>query len=221
MHNNRDLNKIVEFVLSDNTTDYGYYGSKALIPKRLLWWERIKIAHNLYKRYEKGIDKDVLVDFGCQFAFLSTLLSKEFNKVCLVETSQHYVDLGVYMHDKLGNGNYETIINSKDNSSEFIDKIKCKVNLFLFFDVLEHVKNVKKMLADLKKISGNNTYLIVSLPTENFIYNLLTKFKKEKGHINRYFEVENALRESGYKLLEKKSLLLLFNIYLYKYGESC
>ncbi|NMB91476.1 class I SAM-dependent methyltransferase [candidate division WWE3 bacterium] len=220
MNEKDNLDRIIDFVLSDDTVDYGYYGSKALLPKRFLWWKRLEIARDIYEKYEKGIGKNSLLDFGCQFGFFSVFLSKEFKNVYLIETAQEYLDLGVYMHSKLGNGNYKAIINSKDNPSEFIGKISEKVDLFLFFDVLEHVRDVNQMLLNLRRISKSNTYLIISLPTENLIYLLLTMFRKEKGHINRYFVVEKALRESGYKLVEKRSLFMLFNIYLYRCGEN-
>ena len=175
-----------------------------------------EITSNAEINYKTIIKKDALLDFGCEFGFFSAYLSKEFKKIYLVEIYDELLNNGLKIHDRFGNNNYSGIINRKEDSSYFIDKIEDKINLFLFFDVLEHVVNLDNFIKRLKDISSENSYLLISLPTENFFYMLLTKFKKEPDHCNRYFEIEKKLKSLNCKLIEKKTILFLFNIYLFK-----
>ncbi|MFC1700333.1 hypothetical protein ACFLZ4_01655 [Patescibacteria group bacterium] len=120
MSSKKDLNNIIRFVLNDTSTYYGGYGRGTLIFKRVLWWKRLKIAYNLYEKNQRNIGKKNLVDFGCQFGFLSALLSHSFSKVYLVDINQKYLNLGIHIHNNLGNHNYETVINSTSNPSELV-----------------------------------------------------------------------------------------------------
>jgi len=210
------MEHIINAVLKSNDLNYGYYGSNAFFLKRWLWWNRLKLANKLYSKHSSHIGTTTLLDFGCAFGFFSAYLSKKFKFVYLIELNKKYLNQGVKIHDKFGNNNYLGITNSKNNPTFFINKISKKINLFLFFDVLEHIKNIDIFIAKLRKISAPNAFLLISLPTENFLYMWLTKFKKEKDHCNRYFEIESILNKHEYDLIEKKTLFSLFNIYLYK-----
>jgi 2-polyprenyl-3-methyl-5-hydroxy-6-metoxy-1,4-benzoquinol methylase len=208
-------NIIKDFLKSDDF-DYGYYGLNTFFLKRWLWWSRLKLANKIYLNHESQISKNNLLDFGCDFSFFSAYLSRKFKKIHLVELNEYFLNHAVTTHKKFGNNNYVTLVNPKDDSSFFVDKIPDRIDLFLFFDVLEHVRDIDRFLLRLKDMASENSYVLISLPTENLFYMILTKFKKEKDHCNRYFEVEKVLKKNNYKLIEKRSLLFLFNIYLYK-----
>lgn len=212
------LNLIIKNVLEDNNINYGGYGNKELWIKRKLWWERFKIATKIYNKHCRKFNHNNLLDFGCQFAFVSAALSDEFKNIYLVEIYQDILNFGVNFHKKFGNNNFIPIMNQKDNPNEYIKHIdrNNKIDLFLMFDVLEHIPNIDSFLSHIRLISSKNSYLLISLPTENFFYMLLTKFKREPGHCNRYFEIERKLKSLNCKLIEKKTILFLFNIYLFK-----
>jgi|GEM_PF-4714433 len=210
------MKNIIKQVSTSNDFDYGYYGKHAFFLKRWLWWSRLRLVNKVYSRHETDISKNNLLDFGCAFGFFSVYLSKKFKKIYLIELNEKFLNQGIMIHEKFGNNNYSTLVNSVENPSYFVDKISDKINLFLFFDVLEHIKNLENFIEKLKKIASKDSYLLISLPTENIFYMILTKFVKEKDHCNRYFDVEKILKKNNYKLIEKKSLLFLFNIYLYK-----
>jgi len=210
------MKNIIKNVSQSDDFDYGYYGSNAFFLKRWLWWSRLTLAQKVYLNHESQIDKNNVLDFGSAFGFFPAYLSKIFKRVYLVEINDHFLDQGVAIHKKFGNNNFVPVVNRVDDPLSFVDKIPDKIDLFLFFDVLEHVRNIDRFLLMIKNIASDNSYILISLPTENFLYMFLTKFKKEEDHCNRYFEVTKILEKNNYKLIEKRSLLYLFNIYLYK-----
>jgi 2-polyprenyl-3-methyl-5-hydroxy-6-metoxy-1,4-benzoquinol methylase len=210
------LDYMIKNISKSSDLDYGYYGSNAFFLKRRLWWSRLKLANKIYLNYEPLIFKNNLLDFGCHFGFFSAYLSIKFKKIYLIELYEKLLEQGVMVHKKFGNNNYFALMNHEKDSSCFVDKIRDKIDLFLFFDVLEHVRNLDYFIKRLKYIASKDSYVLISLPTENILYKILTKFKKEKNHCNRYFEVENILKKNNSKLIEKRTLIFLFNIYLYK-----
>ena len=210
------LKSIKQKILKDKKVDYGYYGSKTIFIKRWLWWKRLELAKSLFLKHSSKINTNTILDFGAEFGFLSADLSKKFKKVFLVEINEKTLAKGIYIHSKYGNKNYFPVINKKLIPLDFVNKIHEKIDLFIFLDVLEHIRKLDTFVKGLRKISSNNAYFIVSLPTENIIYLTLTKFKKEKDHCNRYFEVEKALHDNNIIIVSKTNLLFLFNIYLLK-----
>jgi len=153
------------------------------------------LANKIYLNYESLIFKNNLLDFGCSFGFFSAYLSKKFKKIYLIELHEKFLNPGVMIHKKFGNNNYLTLMKHEEDSSYFVDKIRDKIDLFLFFDVLKHIRNLDYFIKRLKDIASKDSYVLISLPTENILYMTLCKFKKEKNHCNRYFEVENILKK--------------------------
>jgi 2-polyprenyl-3-methyl-5-hydroxy-6-metoxy-1,4-benzoquinol methylase len=210
------LQEIQQFVLRDSGVNYGYYGAQAGKLKNRLFWSRFKTAVRIYEKFSGQIRKGALLDLGCQFGFVSAALSREFKKVYLVELSEELLQLGVGLHQKVGRCAVVPMLNSVKDPAAYTRKIKTPIDLFLFFDVLEHMRELDKFLASIRKIGAPRSRMIISLPTENFFYLCLTRFKREPDHVNRYRDIEAKLAQQGFTRLVRQSILGLFNVYLYQ-----
>ncbi|MCD4813551.1 class I SAM-dependent methyltransferase [bacterium] len=214
----KKLHRIKNDIQRDPTMDYGYYGRQAVGLKRMLFWGRLQTALALYEKYCNPKQVRSILDFGCQFAFVSAALASHVKIIYLTEIAQPLLDLGIGIHKKYGNQNYIPLINPEHKPAEYVKYIQSgeKIDLFLMFDVLEHVRPIDELMKSIRMVSSDEAKLLISLPTENFFYMLLNRFKREAGHCHRYYDVESSLKKMQYRMIKKKSLWGLFNIYLYE-----
>jgi SAM-dependent methyltransferase len=176
--------------------------------KRYLFFRRLEKCLRLIP---PNLSKDsLIVDFGCGQGLFSLLLAKSrFTKIIGTEINSQALEQAREMIKSY---------NSKHNSDYFIDfrsdpPKTLNIELMCALDVFEHqtpleLQNIVKRYRP--------RYLLVNLPSENFIYNLANHFKKEEDHKLRYFEVMACLSECGYRVVRHKSLLSLFQCYLLK-----
>ncbi len=69
------------------------------------------------------------------------------------------------------------------NVYDDISKVKGKYDIIFSLNVLEHIKDDKKALVDLKGCLGDKGRIIIFVPAFNIIYN---KLDKKSGHYRRY-----------------------------------
>jgi len=159
---------------------------------RWLFWERLnKISKIINKN--QNIAKGTCIDFGGGSGVFLPTLSKLFDKVILVdlEPSQSEIIIKEY------NLTNCTIIQGNVFELSF-ENIDC----IIAADVIEHFDNTHLILNKLKTFMHSNTYLITSLPTENWLYVLLRKIFKQEKPIDHYFgakEIEDVFIKDGLK----------------------
>lgn len=121
------------------------------------------LRRKLLKRIFKKIgfvpsNKDVL-DIGFGFAYLFTLF-KQTNKITGVELSSKAIEMAQRKLEKKG---YKKINLIRHDLNKGL-KLKGKYDIIICSHVLEHIKNAKKLLQDIKKITATNGLLIILLP---------------------------------------------------------
>ena len=159
---------------------------------RWLFWERLnQISKFIHKN--KEMKKGKCIDFGGGSGVFLPTLSKLFDEVILIdlEPSQSEIIIKEY---KLNNC---TII--KGNVFELsFNNIDC----IIAADVIEHFDNTELILNKLKTFMNESTFLITSLPTENWLYVFLRKIFKQEKPIDHYYgayEIENIFKSEGMK----------------------
>ena len=82
------------------------------------------------------------------------------------------------------------------------------VDLIFCGEVLEHISNLRPILLQFQQKMKKNSHLLVSLPTENFLYKLGRKLAGFSGdyHLSHPSKIHSEILESGFKQIRKKSL---------------
>ena len=121
---------------------------------------------------------------------------------------------------KSGNISLIQIKNEKD-IEQFSD-----VDIITSFDVLEHVENLDSLLKIFSKILSPSGIIIISGPTENFLYYLARKIanigikgnlKGGEEHVRNIFDIKNQILSSGFKLEKDVNLMGLFHVMSLKF----
>jgi len=160
---------------------------------RHIFWQRLEIGHRLLR--EVRADSNVLDFGGGSGAFLPTL-GRQFENVSVVD-----LDLNdarhVAKHYRLENVRlFETDITNWDNNESY--------DLVTAMDVLEHFADKSMPYRFLETRLKPGGLLLVSLPTENWIYELgrmVLRKTKPADHYHPAHELVRYYRDAGYRLL--------------------
>lgn len=92
-----------------------------------------------------------------------------------------------------------------------------KFDVIFALDVFEHIRDIVFFVDAIKKISHENTVVVISGPTENLYYKLGRFFSGFKGgyHLRNIYQVEDTFGKQGFKRKEKFNLftgITLFRI---------
>lgn len=164
---------------------------------RWLFWERLNVISK-FIQMNQNMRKKTCIDFGGGSGVFLPTLCNLFEEVILIdlEPSQAEIIKKEYQLDNC------TIIKDDVFDLEF-DNIDC----IIAADVIEHFSNTKEILDKLKTFMGEKTYMITSLPTENWFYVFLRLLFKQEKPIYHYFssyEIEKVFINEGF-LEDKKS----------------
>lgn len=173
-----------------------------------LMWERYKAILKI-----SNFEKDMAVyEFGCGIGLFLPTLHKYTKKV-------YATDLYTQYAKKLSND-----FNLNIKFVDSIDEIKEELNIIISADVLEHIEDLTPIILKWYCKLKENGCLIVSGPTENFLYKIgrfLAGFsKKADYHVRNIDEVKKIIENFGFKLVEEKRIPLktftLFKILKFK-----
>ena len=183
--------------IKENIINKGYSFS---IDKKFISQDQIRI-----KSFENTIDtinkkinlsKKKILDVGsASGAFLKACLNKNINADG-IEPNKWLVDFG--------KRNY--LVNIKNIR---LNKVNKKYDVVSFFDVIEHVPNLKKILLDINKVTKKNGYLIITVPDhDSYARKILAK--KWPFYLNvhvHYFTKDTLIKLFGskYSLIYHKS----------------
>lgn len=196
-----------------------YYSKNMTV--RWLFHQRLKIALD----YVRKINSKVLVDIGCgDGSFIKLITNKEVNSIdeiwaidinpSLMQFATRYPDC---------NFRIQNIIKTDFRDQQF-DTIVC-------LDVLEHIKDIKKAINELRRILVIGGHLITSEPVESFLYKLLRfsikgTFSQKLGpgasaHYYKASQVDTVIKKMKFeKVISKKipfySPFDLFHLNLYQ-----
>lgn len=129
-----------------------------------LFWKRLHIA---MKYIERSAPYENILDFGCGSGVMLPFLSERSQHVVAFDVDLHPLEQ-VKQHIPLA-ANVQTL----DANHTPISKLPQKsFDLINALDVLEHVDDLPQTLAQLLNLLKPNSQLLVSGPTENFLYQI-------------------------------------------------
>ena len=165
--------------------------------------------------YSGAQARRVGLEFGCGVGLLLPALAKRLESVyatdiCLDgarETVRHYEC-----------GNVQLLSPDKVFSA-----IPCgSLDVIIAADVLEHVDNLEEIIWDFSRMLTPQGGLIISGPTESFVYGICRKIAGFTGdyHVRNIFDIERVVEMGGFRLVQQCCLPFpilpkLFRITLY------
>lgn len=183
---------------------------------RDIFWQRLEYAFDFLKKYTKVSDR--ILDFGGGSGVFSKALSEYYNNVNIIDLDTEEAEK---IKDYFNLNNVNIInhdINEYDNKEKF--------DIIIATDVLEHFRNPNDYLSFFSKSLLLDGLLLVTLPTENWIYELGRKVVNKTKPIDHYYpskQVINFLLNNGFQLVEKEFVpkyivsIPLFEIVVFKF----
>lgn len=187
-----------------NNIHNGYYHTPIMyfhqnLGVRWLFWERLNIISKFIQKNEK-MKKHRCIDFGGGSGIFLPTLAKLFDEVILIDLEPSQAEI-IKSEYKLENCK---IVKGNVFELTFTD-----VDCIIAADVIEHFEDTDLILNKLKTFMNKNTFLITSLPTENWLYVLLRKIFKQEKPIDHYF--------GSYDIEQK---MIIQNLAVYKSSKS-
>ncbi|MGL4594575.1 MAG: class I SAM-dependent methyltransferase [Thermoguttaceae bacterium] len=175
------------------------------IPSYLHWnplvrWiirERLRVVQRMILT-KKPVARNIL-DFGCGLGLMSVLLADHCETITSVDLE---IEPAQCVQRYYGIENMFPVDAKKFDWSGNYDAV-------IAADVLEHVDDLELFLDKIKSVVNPQTgQLILSGPTENWFYSLCRKIAGFKGdyHERSIFDIEEVLRQSGWKMTEIRSI---------------
>lgn len=159
-----------------------------------LFWQRVTTALAICGDLH---GKSVL-DFGCGAGVLFRYLRDNNCRVAACDNEYDQIALSVAQ-----------TLNMEVSVSRDLSSFRGRhFDVIFALDVLEHVEDLPGILADLLELSAKQTRLVVSGPTENFLYKLGRWLAGFSGHYHRrdIYDVESGLKSTGFHLITMRTL---------------
>ncbi|OUX37952.1 MAG: hypothetical protein CBE33_02120 [Candidatus Pelagibacter sp. TMED273] len=152
--------------------------------------ESIEFAKNynnyIFKKINKYIDCDKVLDFGAGFGFFSEYLRKLGKEVTAVDSNKKAVDV-------LRQKNFLTF--------KTLNEVNKKFDVIISLNVLEHIEDDQKVLENLYSALNENGKLILYLPSSMKVW---TNLDEIVNHYRRYSlkEIKNKAQMAGFRVIE-------------------
>lgn len=155
--------------------------SRNFLKKRIVLTKYRYITNSLME----CLGKESALDFGTGFGAFLPILSKTHKEVLAVDDYPVQIEVAKDIIDFMGLNNVKaTIVERNNGLSEFSDS---EFDTILATDVLEHNRDYKSIVLELKRILKPEGILIASLPREHLVYRLFARREVEhdleRGHV--------------------------------------
>ena len=137
--------------------------------------ERILNRYKSFNCLESVFKKKSILDLGCGGGILSESLAKKGAKVTSCDTSNALIKLA-----KKRAVDQNLKINYKIGSIDFFKKKSIKFDIIISLEVIEHVKDYKVFLSEIRSCLNKNGLIILSTINRNLISYFTTIFMAEK-----------------------------------------
>ena len=174
-----------------------------------LFWKRVETALAL----AGDLKKRSVLDFGCGGGV----------------TFRHLADYecGITGCDNQFHEIAENICRRLDINALIVEdlfELDNKYDIIFALDVLEHIEELEKYLQKIKTLMRPDGRLIVSGPTENFLYRIGRKLAGFSGHyhLRNIYTIENKLEKTGLRRIRVKLLYFpttLFRVSCWQYAR--
>ncbi len=173
-----------------------------------LFWKRVEVAFDLA---EKNESKKKVLDFGFGSGVLSYLLAKNGYDVtsCDIELSPFRL-----VQKKIA---FPPNISFLEGDIFEKDLPENSFDIIFALDVLEHIENLTDYIELFKKLLKPNGVIVVSGPTENFLYKLGRQFAGERFSGDYHVtNIAHIKQEFSDRLLVKTEKKLIFPFVLFE-----
>ncbi len=199
--------------------NYEKFHNKSTNLKRIInrqnftYFYTIRIIDPIIKKFQKTNIK--VLDVGCGTGSIDLYLAKHGCTVSGIDISAKAIKIAKSNTKKFNLGNKVKFILGDIQQM----KIKETYDLIICSEIIEHIKNEKKVLLKIKKMLNENGRLVISVPSKNSLLyklGLLNKFDKEVGHLRRYSKGEliKLLEKLGFEIVShKKTESFLRNLF--------
>jgi len=157
-----------------------------------------------------------ILDVGCGTGALDFYLAKQANSVTGIDISKNAIKACKRDAKALGVSN-KTAFFVKDISKSLIQK---KFDVVICLEVIEHIKNDKRLMNNISKSIKKNGLLIISTPSQNaplYKMGLLEDFESRVGHLRRYNmkSITNEIKNVGLTVIYEKATEGIFRNFLF------
>jgi len=212
-NNNLDiaLKKLANVTQSEKTDEISaplYLHKNFLVRKTFI--DRFKKAHSLASFKGKSV-----LDYGCGSGIFLQAISNEIKQGI-------GVDLDIEVAKQIVSA--KNIVLKEINNEKDIESFS-NINIITSFDVLEHIQNFEPLLNTFKKILDPDGTIIISGPTENFLYKfarIITRFGVtgrllgEEEHVSNIKDIKEMMLKKGFIITKNINLSGLFHITCFK-----
>jgi len=177
-----------------------YFHSNVLV--RWLFWERLNVIAG-YIKSNPYMNKIKCVDFGGGSGVFLPTLSSIFQEVILVDLDPSQAN---FVIEEYGLENCKVV--KADAFEQSFENVDC----IIAADVLEHFECTADIISQIKMWMNDSTFLVSSLPTENWLYVFLRKIFRQEKPIDHYHDsnyVESCLIEAGFSSTQNTRALPL------------
>lgn len=145
-----------------------------------------------------------VLDYGCGVGTIGLYLASLGNSVTGIDISSKAVKIANQNKINLGFNETSTFLTLKKSLANSFSKY---FDLVLCIEVIEHVKDDKKLINWLSKVCKSGATLILSTPSINaplYKRGILKEFDLRVGHLRRYRSqsLVNLVEQSGFKVIE-------------------
>lgn len=198
MVNKKELVKIWNQV----PADYYEKGIKSNILKR--HWHTLKI--NTFQRLISKLNPKTILDVGCASGRMANEVSKIFPKakISAIDIYSNAINFGKKKYPN---------INFKLSDAHKLPFKKNSFDLVICYEVIEHVIDPGKVLAEIKRVLKPNGRAIVAMDSGNWLFRIIW-FISEKtiskvwqgAHLHpfKHIELEKEIKKATLKIIKKK-----------------
>ena len=199
-------NKLLGDILSEG--EAGFYDEAALPSythknglMSWLFWKRIETA----LRMAGEIEGKQVLDFGCGSGVTFKYLSAKGCSITGCESE--FSEMTRLVCDRLGV--------KVDIYQDLMEISDITFDIIFALDVFEHIEELGKYIEKLKSLCHDKTVVIISGPTENFLYKIGRKFAGFSGdyHVTNIYDVECRFSEGGFTKTRLKRLYFPFTLF--------
>lgn len=189
------INKNILLNLSSAEKERNIY-THPLFLARDIFWQRLDFAFLYIQKYLDS--NSTVIDFGGGSGVFSKSLCSYFNDVSIIDLDTEEAE-NIKEYFSLSN---LKIYNQDINNF----KTDIKYDTIIATDVLEHFLNLEEPLNFFRKYLKEEGKLLVTLPTENFLYELGRKVinkTKPLDHYHKSKEVIDFLLKNHFEIIDK------------------
>lgn len=166
-----------------------------------LFWQRINAALDL----AGDLKEMAVLDFGCGGGITFKHLKDQGCSIAGCDNFSYSLVEKMCHRFQINASIYKDISDIKDK----------KFDIILALDVLEHIDSLEGILNQFGAVSNSKTKLILSGPTENFLYKAGRMLAGFSGHyhVRNIYQIEEMLMKRGWRRLSARSLYFPFTLF--------